>query len=723
MRLALLLLLAVPLFGQSEVCRFRAGDPVDPFRRWLGSQDLTCVAAGAAVDVPAGLWNVFARSNDTLSAPVLVEGAKKIDAASLQHGPAAMLAVQLPEGHGGVVYVPRRAIAYPVSGRTSVPAGEELWLLVLEKSRVIASIVPIPAIEAGTERAVDARTGALPASVLGWLRVPEADRAAVRRAGTGVSLPQVRLTSGGPARDSDPLPLPAMLDGAFVLVRGAAAGEADLDLGGHGWLPHRTRVRIGSRNVTVVTSPLLARPAASLLVSFSAGDDLADLDRSLGSCDPSNDKPPLFEISVFACPEPKRPGEEVDPKACPLIQQETFGAEVPYGSFAVDDVAPGTYRAEMRFGKLPPIGAMVTAAGLQQAPVRLSASYSTLYGSLTRGGEPLEHDATIAFPGGGIGFGSKETGEYRAVLLERTIEPESRIDVAACTGGLRAFILTDAYVKPYSRFNIDIPANRLTVRVRDTFTQMPLREAALRYAIMSKLVPYRPVVTGTLQPGDHPGRFVMESVPERMIELIVSHAGYQKYAVEWFTMSKSEQKQIDVQLVPLRGNRGRIVSPVPFDDGYVSWYSASGRGESVELAPDGTFFYESSHEPGETMAVVSRSHPLWVVRMPAMAPRQSFEMRFPDAPVRGFWVGIKGVDNSIVTTVGIAIGDLLVPAGALQHHQRLRNSKSSVRGSLSMTFADILETGPIEVFAGSPDSPRQRLAPGVTELILSPSTP
>lgn len=718
MRLALLVLFAIPLFAQSEICRFRAGDGVDPFRRWLGSQELTCVAAGAAVEVPAGLWNLFARSGEGLSAPVIVEGATKVDAASFHSAAAGTLAVQLPEGHGGVVYVPRRAVAYPVSAHTTVPAGEELWLLVL-KSRAVASIVTIPALEAGTGRAVDARTGALPPSVLGWLRVAEEDREAVRSAGSGVSSPQVRLTAGGPARDSDPLPPPVAMDGAFVLVRGVPAGEAELDISGRGWLPHRARVNVGSRSVTAVTSPLLVRPAASLLVSFSTGVDVMALDSSLGSCDPSKDKPPLFEISVFACPKP-----EVDPKECQMIRQETFSAEVPYGSFAVDDVAPGTYRAEMRFGKLPPASTMASVTGLQQAPMRLHAAYMTLYGSLTHGGEPFEHDAAIAFPGGGVGFASKETGEYRAVLLDRIIEPDARLDVIACDEGPRAYVLTDEFLKPFTRHDIDIPDNSITVHVTDTFTQMVLREATVKYVVMTKRQPFRPLITGTIRPGERPdGRFVLEAVPERQIQLTVSHGGYQKYAVEPFTMSKSEHKKIEVQLVPLRGNRGRIVSPVPFDDGFVFWHSASGRDETAELAPDGTFVYEGSHEPGTTIAVVSRSHPLWVLRMPAVAPRQSLDLRFPEAPVREFWVGIEGVDTRIVTPIGITIGNLLVSPGALPQHQRLRDSSSTIRGNRSVTFKDILETGPIEVFAGAVDSPHQRLGPGVTELILSPSTP
>ena len=724
MRLVLLLLLAVPLLGQSEICRFPAGDPIDPFRRWLSSQELTCVAATPRIEIPAGLWNVFARSSTDLSTPIFVQGGTTLDATTLQNGPAATLNVQLPEGHSGVVYVPRRAIAFPVTGaRTIVPAGEPLWLLVLEK-RTIVSIVPISAIEAGTERAVNARTGGLASSLLGSLRVAEEDREPLRKAGGGMLSPKVRATADGPSYEADPLPAPAFLDGAFVLVRGVPAGNAELEIAGRGWLAHRTSVTVGSRNVTAVTAPLLVRPAASLLVSFSTGVDVVALDRSLGSCDPSKDKPPVFDISVLACPDPK-PGKDLDPEACRLIRQQSFGAEIPYGSFAVDDVAPGTYRAVMHFGKLPPVSSMVSVQALQQSPVRLSATYSTVYGSLTLGDEPTGQDATIAFPGGGVGFASKETGEYRAVLLDHYIESDARLDITACEGDLNAFVLTDRHVTPFSRFDIDIPDNSISVHVTDTFTRMALRQATLKYVVLSQRG--RPLITETVTSDPlMPSRFVMEHVPERRIELTVSHGGYEKYRVERFTMTKSDHKTIEVQMVPLRGSRGRIVSPMPFDEGTVNWQSASGRGgETVDLAPDGTFFYERTHEPGEIMTIVSRSHPLWVLRMPALAPRQSLELRFPDAPVRELTVRLEGADARVMTPIGLAVGDLVVPSGALLAHQRLRGSSASILGDRRsfLPFRDILETGPIEVFAGPPDAPRKRLTPGITELVLSLSPP
>jgi hypothetical protein len=730
MRSLLVLLIAVPLFAETEICRFRAGDRDDPFRRWLASSEVTCGAANAPL--PEGLWNVFARGGGTLSRPLLFEGT--VDPTLLPLNPAAMLTVKLPEKHGGVVYAPRLASAYPITGeRMLVPAAEELWVLVLEPSRAIASIVPVPAIEAGTERAVDGRIGALPASVIGWVHIDEKDREALAKA-TGTELPIARIG----ARQSDPLPPLSLLHGAFVLVRGVNAGEAQLDIGGRGWLPHRTSVKVGTRMVTTAKDPLRARPSASLIVNWTTGmDNIAALERELGSCDPFHQPPARFEIVISACAKPKRGGNEVDPATCREIRREISGTEKTYGAFTVDDIAPGTYRGELRFGKLPPISTTVQAVALQQRQMRLHMVYETLYGSVTRGGEPLEREAWLEFPDG-VGFWSAKRGEYRAVLRSMP-EADQKVDVETCNGRLRAFVITDEDARPRTRYDLDVPISTITFDVTDTFTHLRLLTPVIKYKIMSELYPRRVLVEDTLKIDEEKERQVLEGVPERPIRITVSHPGYQKIEIPEFTVAKREQKVLDVQMMPLRGSHGRIVSPLPFENGSITWMSAIGTEvEHVELAADGTFVYEQAHEPGEIMAIVSSSHPLWVLRSPVVAARQNMEIVFPEMPRREFEVSVKNGDNRVARHIGIVVGGLLVPHTALRAHQSLREERSVVFGNLSMTLRDIGETGPIDVLYGptvnevpsrgrgfdplmlprATEAPRVRLTPGQTEVVF-----
>jgi hypothetical protein len=615
--------------------------------------------------------------------------------------------------------------------RVTVPAGVAFWAIVLEKSQPV-SITSIPALEAGKEQNVDIQGGAGGPFVLGWLQVPEADRAAMSKA-QSITAPVVHFTVAGSARDSDPLPPLALLNGAFVLVRGVPVGEGTLDVAGRGWIAHRVRTKVDTRNVTMVTAPLIARVASSIFISWSKGSDLAALDRSLGSCG-GGDPAPRLMISVAAC-------ASQDDESCRVLRQETFDEQMPFGTLTVDDVPPGTYRAELHFGKLPPIREDVEVAALQQKRVDLYAQYYSIYGGFSLGGALPEEDVTLKFPEGGVGFVSHETGEYRAVLVSM-FSTDTRIDAAACRGGFRAFALVSQQSRPNTRFDVEIPDNVLEVGVTDTFTRTPLDGATVNYSIMSLPQPRHPVVTGDLKThaeGGQSGVAAMKYVPEREIQLVVSRAGYQKQYMRSFTMPRSETKRIDVELVPLRGSSGRIISTLPFDRGAVYWFSAVGAiTERADLEADGAFIYSGVHGPEETLAVVSLSHPLWVTRAPSMQRHESFEVPFPPMAARAFQTVIPGTAQETSTYIGLYVGGLRVPQAALEAHQSLRDLPARVRGSSALELRDIGETGPIEVVlgptsaevpprAGIPDplalppyagGPRKRLMPGESRVTL-----
>ncbi len=687
--------------GQGEVCRFRAGVGEDPFQRWLSSQEVTCVASGSSMTWAPGRWNVFARSEGAVSTdPILVDGASPPETLTISLAPAATLAVQLPAGHTGVLYAPKRVTAFPAAERTTVPSAEELWLFVLAKSVPVAVVV-IPPLDAGSERVVDARDASPSSAVVAWVRLPDVDRAALKTA-HGVSSPNIRVTSAGNETNAASLPAPEALDGAIVLLQGASAGNADLQLTGRGWLPFRQTITVRPQSVTLVRQPIVARASATLVVNWSTLNDLAALDRSFGSCEPP--APPRFDLTISAC-APPRPGEAIDAAACQPIKAEPLVPAATYGSVTVGEVPPGTYRAELRFGKLPPIAVTTVLAPLQQQPILLQAVYLQVYGSLTRGGQPLGEDAGIAFPRAGVGFLAREQDEYHGVLTVPIIEIDAKIDIATCRGQ-HALVLTDRPMMRNARFDIDIPDNVLTVTVIDTFTRMPVREAMLRYTVMSSLVRVRgprvPLFTRPLKQDDADGRFVIKAVPVREIHLQVSSPGYKTQDLEPFSMSKSGKKDIEVQLVPLSGSQGKIVSPRPFERATIFWFSASGvETEHADLAPDGTFFFEETHLRSETMTVVSLSHPLWVTRAPAVERARPLEVRFPDAaPVRDAEVWVPGYPERMATLIGVAIGGLRVPAPALAQHLALRGGDPWVRGAGPLRVPALAETGPIEILRG-----------------------
>ena len=724
--LAFLLLATIAVEG-GEVCRFRALDPENPFRRWLGSQEVTCVAAGSPIAFPSGWWNVFGRAEGAVSAaPLLIDGDAAPASIEPVLGPGATVMPLLPEGRGGVIYAPRRGSAFPVDGaRVTVPAGEPLWLFVLDGAVPVA-VIPIAPLAPGSERFVDARGGG-PSAVVGWLHVPEPERAALPET-TGVLAPAVRAGS----RDADPLPAPSLLHGAFFRIPEVAAGSAELRVEGRGWLPSRRVVKV-QPGLTVAAAPLSVRAAGTLTVHWNTDQDLPALDRSLGACQESEEPAPLV-IAISKCAAP-RAGPRSDTDDCAPIREQSVDGF--FGSVTFDDVAPGLYRAEMRYGKLPPVSNSASVGPLRVTDLRLFATYFTLYGSVTRGGEPLGEKVSIRFPGG-VGFAPAESEEYHAVF-RNVFDTELPIAVEACDGEPRAVVFADRPMRPRARLDLDIPANELAVRVSDTFTREALPGATVKLEALGLRAPR--VVFTTTQAAGEQGDVVWTGVPIRELQLTVSHAGYETREIEPFTMPKSGRHAVDAQLVPLRGTRGRIVSERPFAGAAVVWFSPGGsESERADLAADGTFVYANVHTPEETMAVVSASHPLWVLRSPATERREALTLRFPDAPSVAFEVWLAAaIPRTETRYIGVAIGGVRVPQPVLAQHQTLRRNPSLMHGAGPQPFHDLLATGPIEVLLGprveevAPRAraldlfalpqfaavPRQRLEAGATDVVFA----
>ena len=708
----------------AEVCRFQARDREKPIERWLSAQAVTCVASDAALTFPPGLWNVFARARGAVSVdPILIDGAAAPASLAFSLIPAATVVPQLPLGATGMLYAPRHVIAFPATERTTVPAGEELWLIVLSKSVPVA-VVSIAALEAGVERVVEVTSVNTAPAVLGWMHVSEVDRAAVKTA-RGVELPRIGIAVAGKEIVAASLPGHDALNGAFVLFRGVSAGEADLRLDGRGWLPSRRSVRIAPQALTLLREPIVARASTTVMVNWSTFGDLPALDRALGSCQPPKEAP-RFELTISSCPEPK-PGKALDPASCTVIHKETLRNELTFGSVRVDEVPPGMYRAELRFGRLPPVDVMSDVPPLQQRPFPLQGHYFEAYGSLTRGGAPLGEDARIDFPHGGVGFAPRETGEYRAVLKE-PFEPDAKIDIATCSGK-RAFVITDRGMDPWrrTRFDIDIPDNTLTVTVVDTFTQRLLPAAMLEYVVMSQRVPRHPLITRDVsqsETGDESGKrvagqFVIKGVPERELRLTVSCAGYKKKEIDPFSITKSEKKVIDVDLVPLGGSEAKVLSARPFASGTIFWFSLDGmETERADLAPDGTFHFERTHYRDETMTIVSLSHPLWILRAPPVERATPLQVRFPDtAPQRDAEVTIYNVSPRTVTMIGVAIGGLRVPQPVLVQHLALRGVAPFITGGGPSLLPGLAESGPIDILRG-PSGLQQRQPQFMETLML-----
>jgi hypothetical protein len=630
------------------MCRFGASDVEDPFKRWFGSTEVTCVS----------------------------------DTATL---PAATIAVSFREGQRGVLYVPRDATAIPLSptGRTLVPANEPFWLFVVEKSSPVG-ILDVPPIDAGTERTIDARADA-PSAVVTWLQIPESDRAAVNDA-RGLSPP--RIYAGG--RESDRV---TPLNGAFVRIRSAADGDTEIELSGRGWLPQRHRIKV-KQPLTAITQPLVARPSAALLINWNGSPSVPALEAAIGTCDRKYERP-HYEVAIERCSTPQRP---IDPLTCTAFRDEVIPPDTHFGSFALDDLVPGTYRVQITFGKLPPVTAVVNAPGARQTTLHLRVAFVALSGALTIGGEPAPGDSVLRFPGG-IGFSAGKSGEYQAAVPDRIplLSADAQIEIAACDGGSKAIDLVDRPLFRSSTYDIDIPDNELEISVTDTFTHEPI-VATLKYELMSIVSPFRAALTGSMEASAPPGSARMRFVPLRKMRVSVTAPGYQKQDLAPFTLDKSERKRIDVQLMPVRGDSGKVTSSVPFDSAMVFWFNKAGEEtEHADVGADGTFIYSGSHDGSETMAVVSRSHPLWVLRSPAVERGEPLQLRFPDGRARTFEITFPAGPARFVAVI---VGGIRIPMPVFRQHQDLVRLPWTSQPNGTLTVRELVDTGPIDVVLG-----------------------
>jgi len=232
-------------------------------------------------------------------------------------------------------------------------------------------------------------------------------------------------------------------------------------------------------------------------------------------------------------------------------------------------------------------------------------------------------------------------------------------------------------------------------------------------------------------------KFLMRGIPERQLRIEVTASGYKKKDIEPFTMGRSENKELEIQLEPVSGRQGMLISSHPFQNATIFWFSGVSEIERADVASDGTFTFDADHYRDETMTVVSASHPLWITRPPQAERSRTMEVRFPDsAPVRQADISLPGVLPRFTTVVGVAIGGLRVPQPALARHQALRDKTTVTTGEGPLSIVALAETGPIDILRGPsafvpaptieffavrdfPQSESKRLQPGSASVVFS----
>jgi hypothetical protein len=681
-----------PVSG-AEFCYYAAAGAENPFIQQFASNVVKCSAT-----LPPGRWNVYAHEgNQFISARVVLSDARD---AELRLEPAATIGLPAEGG----VYLTDTVSFFPGSGEILVPAERDLLPLLVFNKRIVGvgSIVHPHAGE--SVRAASFASHALVA----WLSIAPADLEALRSA----RKPRPpSLLANKKIKPINPVAGTINIDRALQVFSSLPTGDVTIGLTGPHWKSQQIHAAQENR-VVMIEEPLHLIPSSSAVVDWYTTMNLADLaDRIVGDCKKTTAKEETtFAITLLKC-------SGADRDRCITIGQKNIAPNERSGRATFDDLEPLPYVLEFRYADLPPLRRPVTVRKFDEELVRLPIEYTTLFGTVTVGGKEPGAPIKVDFDWNGPQRALTDVhGEYFAVI-EKPLPKNRVIRLRTCDGVTDASYIVDQDVAPNSRFDIDLPSNKLIVEAVDAKSGAPIVGAVVRYGAfrsqeMSSTYYFRLAVrqdeSGRSVPArtGSDGKYMVENIsPEKTIHVCLESEDYERTCPETFQMTSSETKTLRVPM-RLRGAfRGRLIAPQPVAGGQIYWFSADGQQtEYIPMKEDGSFRFNREHGPEEVLVVVSINLPLYMQRQPMLQSGDTLEITLPVAPVRRFDVAISEESVQADAIVTIAIADLIVPYPAFSQHLALHGSMLDLRNRGPLLVPDILETGPISVLLGPPPS-------------------
>jgi hypothetical protein len=489
-----------------------------------------------------------------------------------------------------------------------------------------------------------------------------------------------------------------------LIFRNVPSGQATLKVAGPLWVAASQPVTVSADDrVTLVNERLPAIVGGHLSVSWSVPSDVPV---QMSSCEKTPPAPPPDEVVLLRCAGLQLDSDmaSMPVERCEIERKMRLTQTERAGTLQFDGVADGLYLAELRYGGLPPARAVVTARQGANTSADLRPSSAFIQGRLTRAGKPAQ--ASIVFFTG-KSVSSSETGEYFTLLSG---DPgRNLIRINACDDSFSYIHVPDAAPPLNGSYDIRIPENDFTVTVVDKATSVPLPAATLSFG---PKIPDRP---GAMQYMENwtvgaKGQAVLGPFALPLQGSICGHAqGY-------LDRCQDVELRKDHEELTLEMSRGESRSGRIDVRGYalVAW--ADGAGNVTELVPvedDGTFRYESKHEPGETFFLLSPTLPLVALRQPALRPGDALEITIPHVPSRAFTIRLGEKIAQQNAFLDIQVGDILLPINVWGQHQRLRGQRSMITRRATLTVGAIAQTGPITVVLG-PDPETTPPVPGVT---------
>lgn len=694
----------------SEVCFYRGASASDAFSLYFSYDRAACLPADAVLDLPPGLFHVFARHGDGYVSGFddffVYEGAPAPEAGygrlEIPLQPAARVDVSsilptLARGHRiGVWLAPTESESGTylplVDGDAEilVPAGRPFLPLIISNGVPVAVGDPLT-LRAGTRRKIDPfRLPVAASDVVGWVKVDVLEGAV-----PASRLPpaEVALETGdGKVEPVFPLYAGAGATHTLMFFKQAPAGAARLLIRGKTWVHSEVEVDVG-RGVTVLRPPIVLVPGAALSVHWNAGVDGTRPERCR---EPGRNSVSATIATLLSC---ARSAEGTS--TCTPVAKRS--ASLESGTIAFDGIPAGTYTLELQPPVAKAVAIPVDLALGDMKEISAPLAPFRFFGKVTLNGNPVQ--ALLLFESGDAQ--SDETGAYNAVLAADPLT--NLVRVVLCADGRTHTYIPEERVAENSAYDITLREQELVVAVVDASSGAPVQGANVTFSPLVLRDPDDGTIhyTSAAEVTDEKGRGVLSNVPDgRSLVVCASHDAYAPACTP--RMSASEVKKGKASLSLQRTvRRGRIVG----HDGFAIVAFVDETGQITEESPvggGGTFSFQRVHTGREHVVYVSSSRPLAVLPFPTDALQgEELVLTLPAGPVRSFTVTVQGMRTSH-GYVGLWIGGRYVPLDLLAFHGDHRGVDVLVRRDRAFSISDVFETGPITV-AFIPDVPA---APG-----------
>jgi hypothetical protein len=597
-----------------------------------------------------------------------------------------------------------------------VPAQRDLLPLTVRDGSPVAVGVPVSLAEGARQNAVFSEASSR--AVATWVSITPADLAAVRTARR--KQPPLIVSRSGKSAISplNPMRGSIVLDRVMQFLR-VPAGASTLELSGPPWKRQTMAVDVPASGIVVTSSPLPLIPMSSAVVRWTARRDLLALSGERKPPCAGPKEPPASPrrpvVSLLSCPgEPSpRTLNFLDREECRVIGSREWTAAQRDGEVAFESLEPGSYVVEFTFGNLPPIRQILRLRRFDEETLALDADYTTLFGRVTVGGETVPSPVRVSLDWVHSVY-TDEKGDY-TVVLRGPLGANRVISMRSCDGRVDGEHIVEHDLLPNSRYDIDLPANAVTIEAVDADTNAPVEGARVRYGAFRSeemsssyyfRLAYAPDATGKNVPTrtDADGRYVIRNLPpEKMLRVCLEHDDYERTCPEPMTLTATQERTLRIAMKSRGGFRGTIVGANEVAAGQLSWFSTDGRQtEQTVVKADGSFRFNQHHEPGEVVVFVSANLPLFVFPQPAFDEHDPMTVTMPSAPSRTFSVSIgedRPQESALVT---IEIGGIVVPYPPFAQHLAIHGSQLDIRARSTLLIPDILQTGPISVILGPP---------------------